>query len=509
MVTIGILSICLSCSLCLYLVLALIRQLNKLWWTPIRIQHQMHSQGINGPPYKFFYGSNKDISNMKKEAMVKPMDLSHDILYKAQPHIHAWIKKYGKNFLLWNGSQPELIVTEPELIKEILNNRDNTYVKEKPGGYIDKLLGDGLVFSTGEKWTKMRKLANNAFHAESLKNLIPAMITSAEVMLERWKIYEGKEMEVFEEFTLLTSEVISRTAFGSSYLEGRNIFEMLTKLTMITARNTYELSIPVISKFYKTKDDIEADELEKGIYNRVLEIIKNTEFGSSTGGHFLELLLTAHHDANVSQRISIKDLVDECKTFYFAGQETTNNLLTWSVFLLSLHTDWQEKARQEVLSLFGHQNPTPDGIAKLNTMSMIINEALRLYPPAISILRKVERKATLGKLTLPANLNVNVSNFAVHHDPDIWGEDVNLFKPERFSEGVAKATNNNVAAFIPFGMGPRICVGSNFTPTEAKVVLSMILQRYAFTLSPTYVHLPFQLFTLRPLNGVQVILHSL
>lgn len=75
----------------------------------------------------------------------------------------------GKNFLLWNGSQPELIVTEPELIKEILNNRDNTYVKEKPGRYIDKLLGDGLVFSTGEKWTKMRKLANNAFHAESLK----------------------------------------------------------------------------------------------------------------------------------------------------------------------------------------------------------------------------------------------------------------------------------------------------------------------------------------------------
>lgn len=96
MAAIGILAICLSCSLCLYLVLALIRQLNRLWWTPIRIQHQMHSQGINGPPYKFFYGSNKDVSNMKKEAMVKPMDLSHDILYKAQPHIHAWIKKYGK-----------------------------------------------------------------------------------------------------------------------------------------------------------------------------------------------------------------------------------------------------------------------------------------------------------------------------------------------------------------------------------------------------------------------------
>ena len=142
-------------------------------------------------------------------------------------------------------------------------------------------------------------------------------------------------------------------------------------------------------------------------------------------------------------------------------------------------------------------------------MGMIINESLRLYPPILLIARKVERITRLGKLTLPAELVLLISNIAVHHDPQVWGEDVHLFKPERFSEGVSKATNNNIAAFLPFGMGPRNCVGFNFATTETKIALSMILQSYAFTLSPTYVHSPFQLLTLRPQHGVQVLLHSL
>lgn len=475
----------------------------------------MGSQGIKGPSYRLFNGSTKEILNLKKEAMSRPLGLSHDILSKAQPHIHSWINKYGKNYLQWYGPQPQIVITEPELIKEILNNRDSTYPKEEVKRYVKKLLGDGLVTSEGEKWAKMRKLANYAFHGESLKNMIPAIITSVEVMLERWKHHEGKEIEVFEEFRLLTSEAISRTAFGSSYLEGKNIFQMMMKLGLITSRNSYTLRFPGISKVYKTSDEIESEQLEKGIYNSILEIIKKREEKIMTGevgsfgGDFLQLLVKAHQDANASQKISVKDMVDECKTFYFAGQETTNSLLAWTVFLLAIHTDWQEEARKEVLNLFGHQNPNPDGITKLKTMSMIINESLRLYPPVLAIIRKAEREVRLGKLTLPAEVLLFIPNIALHHDPQIWGEDVHLFKPERFSEGVAKATKNNMPAFLPFGMGPRNCVGFNFATTEAKITLSMILQRYAFTLSPAYVHSPFQLLTLRPQHGVQVLLHSL
>ncbi|PQP91688.1 uncharacterized protein Pyn_09761 [Prunus yedoensis var. nudiflora] len=510
MTSLGGLIVILSSFLCLLLVLAFIKILHKLWWTPIRIQKLMALQGIKGPSYRFIHGNTKEISNMKKEAMARPQILSHDILSVVQPHIHSWTKIYGKNYLQWHGCRAQLVITEPELCKEILNNKDRVYQKREPTNIAKKLLGDGLVVTTeAEKWAKLRKLATHAFHGESLKSMIPEMVASAESMLERWTVYEGKEIEVYEEFRLFTSEVISRTAFGSSYVEGRDIFEMLMKLGFLIFKNFLKVRVPGISKFFKTRDEIESEKLEKGIHASIIEMVKKRETKTITGENdsfgsdFLGLLLKANHEANENQRISVQELIDECKTFYFAGQETTNTLLAWTVFLLALHTDWQEEARKEVLQLFGKQTPNLDGIGKLKTMSMIINEALRLYPPAVSVVRNVEREVRLGKLIVPSNLDVVVSIVAVHHDPQIWGQDVQLFKPERFSEGVAKATNNNVGAFLPFSMGPRTCVGLNFAITEAKIALSMILQRYAFTLSPGYVHLPLHYLTVRPQHGVQ------
>lgn len=142
-------------------------------------------------------------------------------------------------------------------------------------------------------------------------------------------------------------------------------------------------------------------------------------------------------------------------------------------------------------------------------MSMIVNESLRLYPPVIQLVRETEKEVRLGELNVPANVQLRVPNLAFHHEPEFWGQDAQLFKPERFSEGVAKATNNNMVAFIPFGMGPRTCVGMNFALIEAKIALSMILQRYHFTLSPGYVHSPIQFLTVRPQHGVPVILRPL
>ncbi|KAL6195743.1 hypothetical protein ACLB2K_031361 [Fragaria x ananassa] len=127
-----------------------------------------------------------------------------------------------------------------------------------------------------------------------------------------------------------------------------------------------------------------------------------------------------------------------------------------------------------------------------------MNETLRLYPPAILSSRKVARETRLGKLLLPANMELIVPPLALQHDAQLWGQDVGLFKPERFSEGVVKATNDNMAAFMAIGMGPRMCVGFNFAAIEIKTALSMILQRYSFTLSPGYVPTPYPLITIQP-----------
>ncbi|XVE81361.1 hypothetical protein DITRI_Ditri15bG0057300 [Diplodiscus trichospermus] len=443
------------------------------------------------------------------------MALTHDILPRVMPHVCSWINRYGKNFLFWNGIRAQLVITEPEIVKEILKNSEKAFPKSKPPIYNRRRIGRGLPYAEGEKWVKQRKLANYAFHGESLKNMTPAIVASVETMLEKWKCQEGKEIEVFKEFRLLTSEMISRTAFGSSYLEGEKIFDLLLKLSMIVSRNRFKARIPVISKLWKSADDIESEKLEKEIRESVMEIVKKREDkvacgeADNFGRDFLGILLNAYHDVDEKSRISLDVLVDECKTFYFAGQETTNSLLAWTVLLLAVHRDWQEKARAEVIEIFGDQNPNSEGLAKLKTITMILNETLRLYAPINGMGRKAEREVQLGTLVLPANIEFVIPNMVLHHDTQLWGDDACLFKPERFAEGIAKATKYNAAAFIPFGLGPRSCVGMSFATTETKTALSMILQRYTITLSPAYVHAPLTIITVQPQHGIQVILQSL
>ncbi|KAK3441650.1 hypothetical protein EUGRSUZ_B01978 [Eucalyptus grandis] len=389
-------------------------------------------------------------------------------------------------FLFWHGPEALLSISDTELVKEVLNNRDKTYVKPDFQENIRKLFGDGLFSTKREKWARQRRLAHLAFHGESLKCMIPAMVDSVHMLLKRWQNLEAREVELFEEFTGITSDVISRTAFGSSYIEGRNIFRMLGELTTIVSRNLFKLRLPGVRE-------------EK----------VNTGEMNNYGNDFLGSLLKAYHDPDESKRITIDDVIDECKTFYFAGQETTNSVLTWTLFLLAIHKDWQQEARKEVTNVFGNEDPNHDGMMKLKTVGMIINESLRLYPPVISVFRKVKKQVTLGSLVLPADIVLHIPTLAIHHDARIWGNDVHLFKPERFSEGIAKATNNNAAAFLPFGLGPRNCVGLNFAMNEVKIAVAMILQRYSFTLSPGYIPWPAHFLTIHPQPGVKVILHPL
>ncbi|KAG5532695.1 hypothetical protein RHGRI_027104 [Rhododendron griersonianum] len=482
-------TILLPCSLCLYLLFFLINFLRIIWWSPFRIQRVMNSQGIRGPSYRLIHGNTKEVLNMRTATMSKPMGLSHNIFPRLQPHLHSWLNIYGRNVLMWYGPQALLVITESEYAKEVLNDKEKSYPKTDTNGFLKKLLGDGLATSKGEKWAKQRKLANHAFYAESLKNMVPAMIESVEMMLERWKHCEGKEIEVFEEFKVLTSEVISRTAFGSSYLEGKGIFEMLTKMVTIFSRNFFKIRLPVL----------------RDIRKREKVLTEQGNFGTD----LLGLLMEAYNDPEETNRITLEDVVDECKTFYIAGHETTTNLLSWATLLLAIDTEWQDKLRKEVFELFGEQKPNAEGIARMKRMTMVINETLRLYPSVINFLRKVERESILGRFVLPANITVTIPTLSLHLDPHIWGEDAHLFNPERFSGGVAKATNNNPAVYLPFGLGPRNCVGMNFAINEAKIALSMILQRYAFTLSPTYIHSPTMRLTVCPEHGIQVMLHPL
>jgi len=139
---------------------------------------------------------------------------------------------------------------------------------------------------------------------------------------------------------------------------------------------------------------------------------------------------------------------------------------------------------------------------------MILYEVLRLYPPVIYFNRALQKDLKLGKLLLPTGTHVSLQILLIHQDQDLWGDDAKEFKPERFAEGIAKATKGQVSYF-PFGWGPRICLGQNFALLEAKIAISLLLHNFSFELSPNYVHVPNVVLTLQPKHGASIILHKL
>lgn len=139
---------------------------------------------------------------------------------------------------------------------------------------------------------------------------------------------------------------------------------------------------------------------------------------------------------------------------------------------------------------------------------MILYEVLRLYPPSVILARMIHQETKIGNMRLPAGVQLMLPIVLVHHDSVLWGEDSKEFKPERFSQGIAKATKNRVS-FFPFSWGPRICIGNNLALMEAKIAVAMILQRFDIQISPSYIHAPYYGVTHKPQHGAHIILHKL
>ncbi|XP_034907666.1 cytochrome P450 72A15-like [Populus alba] len=496
------------------------RVLNWVWFRPKKVERCLRQQGFAGKPYRLLFGDWKESSDMMKEARTKPIGLSDALLPRVMPFLHQLVKDYGKNSFMWVGPKPRVNIMNPDQIRDVFM-KINEY--QKSSHQLLKPLSCGLASHEGEKWAKHRKIINPAFHQEKLKLMIPAFSESCSGMINKWEklvsVDEGScELDVWPDLQGLTCDAISRTSFGSNYEEGKRIFDLIKELTDLTVHVVIKaITIPGY-RFLPIPSNRRLKAIDKEIKASLKALINKREKGMSAGedvkNDLLDLLLESNfreiqeHGNTKIVGMSIEDVVDECRMFYFAGQETTSVLLTWTMVLLAQYPNWQARAREEVVQVFGNKKPDFDGINHLKVVTMILYEVLRLYPPIIMLNRDVHEEIKLGNLLLPAGVQISVPTILLHQDHELWGDDASEFKPGRFAEGVSKATKSQVS-FLPFGWGPRICVGQNFALIEAKMALAMVLLRYSFELSPSYIHAPRTVITLQPQHGAPMILRKL
>ncbi|XP_062229145.1 cytochrome P450 734A4-like [Phragmites australis] len=509
---------------CLLLLHVAARVADALWWRPRRLEAHFARQGVRGPPYRLLVGCVREMVALMAEAAAKPMSPpdSHNALPRVLAFYHYWRKIYGPTFLIWFGPTPRLTVADPELVREILLTRADAFDRYEAHPVVRQLEGDGLVSLHGDKWALHRRVLTPAFYPDNLNRLAPQVGRSVAALAERWRVMASAgggevEVDVAEWYQAVAEEAITRATFGRSYDSGRVVFRMQARLMAFASEAFRKVLVPGY-RFLPTKKNRLSWRLDREIRRGLVTLIgrrsdeadvdEDAELNDKVGNGFRDLLglmINAAGKKAEAPAIPVEDMLEECKTFFFAGKQTTTNLLTWATVLLAMHPDWQDRARREVLAVCGADElPSKEHLPKLKTLGMILYETLRLYPPAVATIRRAKRDVTLGELAIPCDTELLIPIMAIHHDPKFWGPDATQFNPARFAGGAARAAKHPLA-FIPFGLGPRMCIGQNLALLESKLTLAIVLQRFELTRSPSYVHAPTVLMLLYPQYGAPVI----
>ncbi|XP_018624613.1 cytochrome P450 714C2-like isoform X2 [Nicotiana tomentosiformis] len=411
------------------------------------------------------------------------------------------------------GSTQILGVAKPEMVREIMNTSANF---DKPPYYMEllkPLFGDGVITSSGAKWNSQRKILAPEFRLEKLKGMIKLIQEAAVTVVEQWnaeieKAAQGgiAEIHIDEHMRRFSAEVISRTCFGSSYIEGEEIFSKLTTLWLTVSKNLEFYAIPGM-RHIPTKRNREIKALEKEIQTSILKVIEERK-QAGIEKNLLQTILEAAKSSGLSQDSANKFIVDNCKNIYLAGYETTAVSAQWCLVLLSVYPEWQNRVRSEVIEVCKGQLPDHDMIFRMKQLTKVINETLRLYTPVPVLPREAFADMKFGDICIPKGLNIWLLATTLHTDPKVWGPNANEFNPDRFENGVAGACTHPYL-YMPFGSGVRICVGQNFALLELKILISLLLSHFSFSLSPKYVHSPTYRVVIEPQHGVHLLVKKL
>ncbi len=384
----------------------------------------------------------------------------------------------------------------PDQIKHVLQDNASNYTKGHSFRRGKPFLGEGLVVSDGELWRRQRRLLQPAFHPQRLAGLATSIVRSVEEMFQRWAapVASGEQIDVNREMMRLTLTMTGRTLFSADIIEafpaiGKAIVEALD-ISMARMR------APIFMPWLPTPQNNRFDGAMKVLETAVKTMAKERREGGPLND-LLTMLLEARDETGAP--MSDKQLQDEVLTIVLGGYETTTATLSWALYMLHQHPEIRERARAEVMSVLGDRPPTVADLPKLSYLSMVLDEVMRHYPPAWMTMRRTIEDDEIGGVLVPKNTTVLIPYYFAQRMPEFW-ERPDEFYPEHFEP--AAAAKRHKGAYLPFGLGPRKCIGINLALMEMKIFLAMALQRYAFELAPGYSGKIEASMALRPADGL-------
>ena len=392
-------------------------------------------------------------------------------------------------------------VMDPAAIRRVLTECPDDY--PKAAAVINRfrpVLGDSLFVADGEHWQWQRRAAAPAFSARNVLQLSPYVARASERLATRLEARKSTTVDLHAEAVATTFEVIGEVCLSSSdvidFASVENVFaEFVEDLGTTTLLDLLDVPpwVPRPVRQFK------AMKHRRSIRDITEPCIRQRMDGDARDiPDFLDLLMR-YHDPETGRRMNPDELRNNLVTFIFAGHETTALALAWSLYLLAFDSEWQDRLRNEARSVLEGRPAGGDDANRLPVTKAVINEALRLYPPAALLARKARRRDKLGGRDVRPGDAIYLPIYALHRNRCIW-ENPDMFDPGRFlGEG-----RRNRYAFIPFGGGRRVCIGANFAIMEATLVLATIVSKFRFALESGHDPKPVMILTLRPDGGVRL-----
>jgi cytochrome P450 len=389
-------------------------------------------------------------------------------------------------------------LNHPDLARQILVEQPEKFQKAR---FINRAFrpfaGNGLLTSDGALWRRQRKLIQPAFHHKQLATYGDVMVSHALRMADSWR--DGEVREIGSEMTKLTLGIVVKSLFGAEVTrEAASIGVLMA--TVLDASNQRINSAVQIPSWVPTPRNLRERRSLAQLDVILQDMIRTRRAANGDGADLLSALLSAV-DADDGTRMSDRQLRDEMMTLFLAGHETTANALTWTWHLLAQHPEVEGRLLDETQRVLGGRPPTAADLPNLPYGEMVVREAIRLYPPAPGFAREPVEDVSIGGYVVPKGSLVSVITYALHRDPRFF-HDPEAFDPERFAPGWEERVPRY--AYLPFGGGPRVCIGSGFAMMEARLVLSAVLQRYQLRLEPDQQIVPTQLVTVRPKHGIRM-----